>query len=261
MDSPITSAETSFVSPPEPLPPPPPVETLRATVSVAPVWHTVLLLVLILAMSFSGGSGGKRAFSATHSRVPLYLMTIGVEWLMFGYVVYGIRHRGKKLSELVAGRWQSVEDALIDVAIGVGFWFVALMILGAIGVLLGLTHPGNLAEAKEKIGFLAPRGGLEISLFLLLSASAGICEEVVFRGYLQRQFAALTHTAIGGAILQAVIFGGAHAYEGKSRMFLLGVFGALFSVLALTRNSLRPGILAHFLHDGVAGFVMGKLVR
>jgi uncharacterized protein len=49
------------------------------------------------------------------------------------------------------------------------------------------------------------------NVWILVSTSAGICEEFVYRGYLQQQFAALTRSATGGLVLQAIAFGVSHA--------------------------------------------------
>jgi uncharacterized protein len=53
-----------------------------------------------------------------------------------------------------------------------------------------------------------------VSLWILLSISAGICEEIVFRGYLQQQFQAATRSIVAAVILQGAVFGMAHTYQG-----------------------------------------------
>ena len=82
-------------------------------------------------------------------------------------------------------------------------------------------------------------------------------EEVVFRGYLQRQFIGWARGSVAaGVIASALVFGGAHGYEGARAMFLITVFGVLFSLLALYRRSLRAGIFAHVWHDLITGLVV-----
>jgi uncharacterized protein len=78
-------------------------------------------------------------------------------------------------------------------------------------------------------------------------------EEIIFRGYLQRQFSALTGNAYIAIVIQAAVFGASHGYEGTRRMIVIFVFGAMFGFLALWRRSLRPGMMAHALHDSAAG--------
>ncbi len=89
----------------------------------------------------------------------------------------------------------------------------------------------------------------------MLALTAGIGEEILFRGYLQRQFAALTRSTATGLVLQGVAFGAAHGYQGKKYMCVIAVYGCLFGLLAYWRRSLRPGMMAHFLQDAVGGLV------
>jgi hypothetical protein len=42
-------------------------------------------------------------------------------------------------------------------------------------------------------------------------------------------------------------------------MFLLAVFGAFFSLLALFRKNIRAGIFAHSWHDAIAGLMVAFL--
>ncbi len=231
----------------------------RGRFAVAAVWHTVLLISILLAFSFLGAKS-QHKFSAAHGRMLLYGMTIGWEWLIVGYIYLGTRRR-TSLRDLAGGRWSSVEEVLLDMALGVGFWVLAMLVLAGLAAAMGMAHANQIAETKQKLSFMVPQNGVELALFLGLSATAGICEEIIFRGYLQRQFAALTRSVAGGLVLQALVFGAGHGYEGGKRMVLIGAYGALFAALALARNSLRPGMLAHFLHDATAGIALQKLLR
>ena len=128
-------------------------------------------------------------------------------------------------------------------------------------------------KAARAVVQLAPTNGKEIAYWLLFCALVGVAEELVFRGYLQQQFTAWGRgAAVAGVVFSAMMFGAAHGYEGVRAMFLLAVFGALFSLLALFRRNLRAGIFAHSWHDALAGlmarispfasrFVIGKEER
>ena len=83
--------------------------------------------------------------------------------------------------------------------------------------------------------------------------SAGICEEVVFRGYFQRQFAAFTKSKWIGLVLQATLFGIAHGYQGIGSCMLIVVFGLIFGATAMWRKSLRSGMIAHAATDILGG--------
>ncbi|MBZ5696872.1 MAG: CPBP family intramembrane metalloprotease [Acidobacteriia bacterium] len=97
--------------------------------------------------------------------------------------------------------------------------------------------------------------------FLGLAMTAGFCEEILFRGYLQRQFLALTGRIEVAVALQAVVFGMAHTYQGWKGAVTIGVYGALFGVLAVVRKSLRPGMMQHAFQDSLAGIAIRVLTK
>jgi membrane protease YdiL (CAAX protease family) len=96
---------------------------------------------------------------------------------------------------------------------------------------------------------------MEIALWVMLSITAGICEEAVYRGYLQKQFMALTSSVPAGIILSALAFGLAHSYQGFTRVLTIGVMGAMGGILAYWCRSVRPGMIAHATQDVLAAFL------
>ena len=66
----------------------------------------------------------------------------------------------------------------------------------------------------------------------------GPAEELFWRGYLQRQFMVLTQSVPAGILLTAAAFGAAHAYQGFRMVILIGLYGAMFGILAQTANAL-----------------------
>jgi membrane protease YdiL (CAAX protease family) len=88
-----------------------------------------------------------------------------------------------------------------------------------------------------------------------VAASVGFCEEVVYRGYLQTQLTVFTRSAHGGVLLQAALFGLAHADQGWRAVPCVAVSGVLLGVLARARKSLWPGILCHTGLDIASGLL------
>ncbi len=241
---------------PEPSPTEAPTATSPAL--VAPAWHTALFVIVIV--SFAALSARTQGQLIAHrGRVTVYLLTLAWEYLLVGYILWGARKRNVTLREIVGGRWKSPENLLIDVAIAFAFWMVAAGTLAALSFALGLASPSQVAQAKKQIGPLLPKSGLELALWLVLSATAGFCEEIMFRGYLQRQFRAATHSTAAAIVLQAVVFGIAHAYQGGRRIILIAVYGALFGMLAAWRKSLRPGMIGHAMQDSFSGIAFRLL--
>jgi membrane protease YdiL (CAAX protease family) len=239
-----------------------PTETTAAPASpsgapqrIAPLWHTTVLVVAILLLS-AGSSNRQHLVITSRTRVLEYLLTLAWEWLLFAFCIWGARKSGTGLRELVGGRWREIEDVLIDILTAAGFWVAAMVVLSLTARLLHLAGHNQLDDVRRQIGFLVPRSAHEVVLWILLSVTAGICEEVVFRGYLQRQLAALTRNVWAGIAVSGLIFGSAHGYEGAGRMMLVGIYGMLFGLLAHFRRSLRPGMIAHAFHDGIMGLAL-----
>ena len=92
-----------------------------------------------------------------------------------------------------------------------------------------------------------------MAVWIAVSLTAGFCEEAVFRGYLQKQFHALTGSAAVAVLAQAVLFGLAHGYQGVKNVIVITVLGLLYGLLALGRGNLRPGMLAHAWADVYGG--------
>ena len=223
-----------------------------ASAYIAPWWHTTLLVAFLLVFSFAGSAGHQ---GLDHSmRVKLYISTVVMEWLMVLFIWWGLRTRKQTtLGGLVGGRWKTPEDFLLDIAVAVGFWIVSLAVLAGVGYALGMNDLSHVKDMKERIGSMLPEGKVEIELWLLVCVTAGFCEEVIFRGYFQKQFSVLVKSAWGGIVVQGLIFGGSHAYEGWQQMIRIALFGFLFGVLAHWRKSLRPGMMAHFAQDSIVG--------
>jgi uncharacterized protein len=229
-----------------------------AQAPVAPVWHTVIFIVVIIGFAaLSARSQGQMI--QKHGRVSAYLLTMAWEYLLVGYVVWGAHRKGVTLRELIGGKWKSVEDFLLDVAVAFGFWITAALVLAALSFALGLASPTQVEQAKKQLGPLLPQTGLELGLWIALSATAGFCEEVMFRGYLQKQFRAMTRSSAAAIVLQGIVFGIAHAYQGGRRIILIGMYGALFGILAAWRKSLRPGMMGHMMQDSFSGIAFRLL--
>src|SRR5713101_9104736 len=147
-----------------------------------------------------------------------------------------------------------MRQVLRDIGIAAAFWIVSAGILFVLGWLL------RVAALGRKMDFILPHGGPEITLWMAILFTAGICEVTIFRGYLQRQFMALTKSAPAGILLSSATFGAAHAYQGFRMMILIALYGAMFGILAYWRGSVRPGMIAHAWQDSLNG-VLASVLR
>ena len=215
--------------------------------AVAPVWHTAVFVVVLLGTSLLQALPRFAAKEAhLPSRVPTYILTICYEFVLVGYVWLGAWLRRTKLRDLIGGRWAQWKDFWTDVLVAFIFW---LVILGVLTTLSYLVH----FNGTEAASFLMPQTLREMILWVVLAVTAGFCEELIFRGYLQRQCLALTQNVAAAVILQGLIFGTAHAYQGARGIIVISVYGMMFGALAAMRKSLRPGMMQHATEDGISG--------
>jgi hypothetical protein len=177
-----------------------------------------------------------------------------MEWLVFGFIWLGLRLRKQRMRILLGENWGGAKNILRDIGIGVLFLIASNLVLSLIGYLLK-------AAPNAAIRGILPQTPAQIAIYFLLTVTAGICEEIIFRGYLQRQFSFFFKNAAIGIVLQGLIFGASHGYQGPKYMLIIVVYGILFGALAQQRRSLRPGMIAHFLQDLTTGIVAGRFLR
>jgi uncharacterized protein len=236
--------------------------TTVASAPIANAWHTLALLAALLFLSFTGADRLAAHANRPHGRVIMYVGTILVDWVIVGYIWMGVRRRGMGLRQLIGGRWEKVDDFFIDVLIAVGFWVAWSILVVTASLVLKQANldaaktMGRVQELKKTIGFIVPQGGLEMCLFVALTFSAGFCEEVIYRGYFQRQFTAWSGNVALAILAQGVLFGASHGYQGWRSMAVIAVFGFAFGILAAWRKNLRPGMMAHAWQDLFTGIVL-----
>jgi membrane protease YdiL (CAAX protease family) len=232
---------------------------------LAPVWHTILIIALVAAASIAGARNSKQLPALGHhadkyGHLWTYLASIALEWTLAALTLWGLRLRKTTLRSVLGVNKPGTQEWFIDAGVAAAFWIVALIVLGTIATLLKPLHlhPENIRDTVSK---LAPASALDIGAWTLLCISAGICEEFIFRGYLQLQFEQLSHGIWIGVLASAAVFGLSHGYEGLSGMLLIIAFGALFSVLRLLRGNTRAGMMAHAWHDFFSGIVLYVLAH
>ena len=220
---------------------------------LAPLGHTAILIAILLAMAAYGmflqqhAAPGPQLVARRGAALPLYLSLLAAEWGLLRFVVAGgLARTGVRLRDLLGERWAGPRDVLRDVVIALAFWATWTFVESVV-----VSHLGR--DAAKGIDALLPRGPLEITAWIALSMSAGFCEEAIFRGYLQKQFEALTGSVGVAILVQAVIFGISHGYQGLRNVILITVLGTLYGALAWWRRSLKPNMILHAWTDIFSG--------
>lgn len=214
--------------------------------------HTVGLVCIFLGTTAVGAyfqlHGKGQAVASPSSHISIYLSLVAIGFGLFRYVKAGIRSHGFSVQDLVGGRWSNSREVFRDIGLAVGFWVVWMGGERLWGYIFPVSHAVSIN------GFL-PRKPIEIALWIIVSISAGISEEIAFRGYFQHQFGSLTGNQWAAVCLQGVLFGIGHGYQGTQAMVRIAIIGIAFGALAAWRRSLRAGIMAHALGDILSGIV------
>jgi CAAX protease family protein len=222
---------------------------------IASPWHTLFVLTVALLNAYRAAihAANSRA-GLGPSRLSMYLRVMFFEWVFLALVVFGIRLRGIPLESIFGPRWRSTTRVFRDLGYGVLLLLVSTLV---VSVLSG-HHRGTPAD--KSIQYLIPQTSLELFIWIGLSITAGICEEAIYRGYLQRQFIGLTHSVLAGILFSGAAFGVAHAYQGVQRAVVIGVSAVVSGVFAQWLGTVRPGMFAHTLQDAIAPLLI-KLLR
>jgi membrane protease YdiL (CAAX protease family) len=113
----------------------------------------------------------------------------------------------------------------------------------------------RLRGRMSRLEVMLPHSREELSLFFKLAVTAGICEELLYRGYLIWY---LSHwfTFYPAAALAALVFGIGHVYQGWRGVITTGIVGAFLSAVYLVSGSLYAGMVLHALMDAHSGHLM-----
>ncbi|GHU22135.1 hypothetical protein FACS1894164_03890 [Spirochaetia bacterium] len=133
-------------------------------------------------------------------------------------------------------------------------------------LIVSLTSTKYREEAKKQIAasggidMVIPRTKKEKLVFSFVALSAGICEEMIYRGC----FMFFLHAVFPGipvyliVLIPSVLFGTAHFYQGVQGVIHTGITGAALMCLFLVSDSLIPGMALHFFMDFSSTFLLSE---
>ena len=215
----------------------------------------LLFLVLAVAHPVAGYVSFRRLLRRVEAgehvaRSMIYDSTIVGQWFLFG---------------LTAAIWVGAgrDWALLGLDGPLDGRFFAGVILALIAIGLLVLQVKQIAGATTdelehtraqlgKLEFIIPRNRGELRHFYRLSLTAGIVEEVLWRGFMiwyLSQFMPVW----GAAVLSTVGFAAAHAYQGAANVPRITLVGAVFTGLYLLTGSVWVPIVLHAAVDVLQG--------
>ena len=134
---------------------------------------------------------------------------------------------------------------------------IALLLVMVASVIAARRVPEPPVLGDEAVAVLLPRTRREKTWWIAVSASAGICEELAYRGLLLALLAAFFPCLPdwGVVIVGAAIFGFAHLYQGAAGVIGTGMIGFLLGAIYLLSGTLLLPIVLHTLIDARAALL------
>ena len=219
----------------------------------ATVLAHLLVLFLIIAVPFRGARRYRvlmrRIDRHPELRARFYVQGMLAQWLMLIPLVV-----------IVVGLGWSASDLGLQAPTNAWLWgsVALLLVLAVYAQVLYIRRIARTAEGRSQLRqsmsgplHMLPRTQQERGLWILLSLTAGICEEVLYRGFLP---AYLVHIFPGvpfwlAIVIAAVLFGVGHIYQKVTGVLGTGIMGLLFGFLYFFTGSLFLPMIVHALFD------------
>jgi membrane protease YdiL (CAAX protease family) len=183
----------------------------------------------------------------------LFLPTIIIQWMIFLGVLLAMYRENVGFRTIGFQR-----PRFLDLLYAVGFILGSNAILRLLQFLLQILG----FEFTDNAELIARSAQGNIWWWTAICITAAVCEETAFRGWLMTRIKFATRRGwVIPTIVASVAFGIGHIYQGIGGFVVITVYGALFCILFVLTGTLWPGILAHFIQDFMAPFLLQFLEK
>ncbi len=187
--------------------------------------------------------------------VPRYWYTTARGWMAAAIILFAWYFQGRPFAQLGL-------DFPIGIRGQVGFLVVAVVVAVAVQQLLRIRRISHETLQRSLVTLkrlkIMPRTRGELAVFMLVAITAGVWEELLYRGFLL-WFLSPVAGVIGAVLISSAIFGIGHVYQGWRGVLMTGTVGLIFAVLYALTLSLWWLMAAHALMDiygGLAAFLL-----
>ncbi|MBY0213800.1 CPBP family intramembrane glutamic endopeptidase [Priestia aryabhattai] len=191
----------------------------------------------------------------------MYEETVITQWiLVIIFLVYWFltKHTFNNLFFIKKPLFSLDKDFLLSAGVGAGISIAIIIFMISFSKKAREKISEGLSD--ESIQFLLPSNFKERLFFLLIAVTAGVCEEIIFRGAMFHYFNHfpfhLSMVAIG--IISSLLFGIVHLYQGWKGVLLTSYLGGIMFFLFVGTGSLWVPITLHFIIDSKFVFLPNK---
>ena len=198
----------------------------------------------------------------TRMKIGFYMGNSLSLWALAIVVVLVWFFTGRSLATL-GFRLPNPGSTNLSLIISLGF-----MVAYGIDILMDMWSDKAKTKAKKHLKkhtpFL-PENNYELRHFSIVALSAGICEEILFRGffitYLLSLFGNSFNAQAAALLIPTVIFAVSHFYQGWKAVAKIALLSLAFGILFIISESLLVPILLHIFVDLVSGYAGMKIVQ
>ncbi|MEM8817188.1 MAG: CPBP family intramembrane glutamic endopeptidase [Pseudomonadota bacterium] len=160
--------------------------------------------------------------------------TLGRDWSVLGIAVPG-------------GSYGLLSLSLLLAALVVGYSYRTYRLVERSDAVAG-----SVIDATRNFSFALPHTRRDLRWFYGLSVTAGITEELLYRGFMLVYLAAYVPVPLA-IVVSSLLFAGGHAYQGRRGMLQVFMLGIVFAAIYVLSGSLLLSMLAHVLVDVFSG--------
>lgn len=191
-------------------------------------------------------------------RLALYASTIAFQWIIAAVVLWRVSAHGISVARLGIAIPNPALTAIVSVVLA------SLVLANQLASLRRLAaHPDEARGILPQLALkMFPQDSPERLVFFAVVVTVAVCEEVIFRGFVQRVFQDWSGGLVAIGILgSATLFAVAHLYQGRRGIAATFIVGLLFSSVRVWTGSLLAPLIAHFVADITAGFIAPLRLR
>jgi len=189
-------------------------------------------------------------------RLSLYASTITLQWVFAAVILWRVSHHSIRPEQLGL-RLAAVPVTCTTSIVLSG----AVLVLQLVSLRRLNSDPGaSDSETVQIARKVFPRDMLERACFTALVCTVAICEEFIYRGFVQYVFQAWSGSLVAGIVGSSLLFSIAHLYQGKRGLVSTFGAGAIFAGVRAWTGTLIPTIFAHFVADLTIGLLAPRRI-
>jgi membrane protease YdiL (CAAX protease family) len=184
-------------------------------------------------------------------KLAFYSKIILSQWLLVAAMLLIARRHGLSVADLGERRG----DARLTASVTLGLLAILAVVATILRWRVRRARPEAIAARIGRLARFLPTLGLEMVAFALVCVTAGVCEELLYRGWLVNILWVASGSVWVAVIVGAAMFGIGHAYQGITGMLRTAFIGLQLGALFVAMGSLIPGQVLHAAVNLVAAYL------